>query len=80
MEDNLNTEIETYNTKLPELISSVGKYVVIQGHDIAGTFDTYNDGLKFAYSTFGLNPFLIKKISPAEQISYFTRNLEACQA
>ena len=79
MKVKLNTEIETYNSKLPELISSAGKFVVIHGQDIAGTFDTYNDGLKFAYQEFGLKPFLIKKISPAEQVSYFTRNLQACQ-
>ena len=80
MKDKLNTEIETYNSKLPELIASAGKFVVIRGQDIAGTFDTYNDGLKFAYHQFGLEPFLIKKISPAEQVSFFTRNLESCQA
>lgn len=72
---NLDKELETYISKLPELITSAGKFVVIRGETIAGTFDTYNDGLKFAYKEFGLNPFLIKQISPSEQVSFFTREL-----
>lgn len=73
--ENLDKELETYASKLPGLMASAGKYVVIKGENIAGTFDTYNDGLKFAYKEFGLSTFLIKKISPSENVSFFTRDL-----
>jgi len=80
MTENLNTEIETYNSKLPELLKSIGKYVVIKDETVGGVFDTYNDALKYAYKEYGLNQFFIKKISPAEQVSYFTRDFNTCQA
>ncbi len=73
--ENLNKELDTYALNLPSLIASAGKFVVISGENVAGIFDTYNDGLKFAYKEFGLNPFLIKKISPSEHVSFFTREL-----
>lgn len=72
---NLDQEIKTYTNKLPELLSSAGKFVVIKNDEIKGIFDTYNDGLKFAYKEFGLQKFLIKKISPSEQVSFFTRDI-----
>lgn len=72
---NLNLEIATYDSKLPELLGSIGKFVVIKGDKVYSIFDTYNDGLKFAYKEFGIEPFLIKKIAPAEQISFFTRDI-----
>lgn len=80
MAENLDTEIETYNSKLPELLNSIGKYVVIKDEEIGGVFDTYNDALKYAYKAYGLKQFFIKKISPAEQVSYFTRDFSSCQA
>ena len=72
----LQKEIETYNAKLPELLGSVGKYVLIKGDQIAGTYDTYEDALKIGYDRFKLEPFLVKQIAPAEQIHFFTRELD----
>ena len=77
----LDQEIKTYNDRLPTLLTHAGKHVLIKGNDIAGTFDSYEDALKFGYGKFGLEPFLIKKIAPAEQVSYFTRSfVGACPA
>ena len=76
----LETEIETYRRLLPELLAKQGKFVLIKGNEQAGTFDTYGDALKAGYEKFKLEPFLVKQISPAEQISYFTRELHECRA
>lgn len=77
----LQTEIDTYNAKLPELLGSVGKFVVIKGAQIEGIYDTYGDALKIGYERFGLEPFFVKQIAPSEQIHFFTRELDlACPA
>lgn len=77
----LELEIKTYNQLLPNLLTNAGKHVLIKGSDVAGTYDTYEDALKVGYEKFGLEPFLIKKIAPAEQVSYFTRSfVGACPA
>jgi len=77
----LDKEIETYNRLLPELIAQQGKFVLIKGDEQAGTFDSYQDALAAGYAKFKLEPFLVKQISPAEQVSYFSRDPAlVCQA
>jgi len=71
----LEKEILTYANKLPTLLGQQGKYVLIQGEDIIGTYDSYEDALKFGYERFKLEPFLVKQIAPAERVSFFTRDL-----
>ena len=65
----LQKEIETYNAKLPELLGSIGKFVLIKGTEVEGVYDTYADALKIGYERFKLEPFMVKQIAPAEQIS-----------
>lgn len=72
----LQKEVETYNSKLPELLGSLGKFVLISGETVEGIFDTYADALKIGYEKFKLEPFLVKQIAPAEQIQFFTRELD----
>lgn len=72
----LHRELKTYADHLPELANETGKFVLIHDGDVAGTFDTYEDALKVGYGKFKLAPFMVKQISPAEQILSFTRDLE----
>jgi hypothetical protein len=72
----LQKEVETYNAKLPELIGSIGKFVLIKGDLIEGIYDTYSDALKIGYERFKLEPFMVKQIAPAEQVQFFTRELD----
>ncbi len=79
----LDREIQTYNERLQELLGagSVGKFVLIKGDRIVGTYDTYADALKIGYEQFKLEPFMVKQIAPAEKIQFFTRELDLqCQA
>lgn len=76
----LSKEIETYNRVLPDLLAQQGKFVLIKGEDVAGTFDSYQDALTAGYQRFKLDPFLVKQITPAERIAYFSRDLNSCQA
>jgi len=74
-------EIATYNSKLPELLANDGKYVLIKGDEVIDFYDTYADALKIAYEKFDDGEFFVKRISPAESVSFFTRDLvSACQA
>lgn len=76
----LEQELLTYADRLPDLLSKQGKYVLIRGTEIVDTFDSYEDALKVGYAKFGLDPFLVKKISPAEQVLYFSRGFAPCPA
>ena len=76
----LSREVETYARLLPSLVSQQGKYVLIQGDEMAGTFDSYRDALTAGYQRFGLAHFLVKQISPTEQVFYVTRNVSPCPA
>jgi hypothetical protein len=46
MAEILEKEIETYNAKLPELLGSIGKFVLIKDSKVVGIYDTYADALK----------------------------------
>jgi hypothetical protein len=59
---NLDRELATYAAKLPELSAQQGKFVLVHGADVVGTFDTYGDALSIGYERFRLDRFLIKQI------------------
>ena len=72
----LEKELETYKNKLPELLAEEGKYVLIKGDEVVGTFAAYEDALKSGYERFGLEPFLVKQIHLIEQVQFVTRLLD----
>ena len=76
----LSRELAAYQRLLPTLTSgSEGRFALIAGDELLGVFDTYPDALTAGYAARGLEPFLVKKISSVEVISYFTRDLRpAC--
>lgn len=76
----LEQEIATYNRILPTLLAQIGKFVLIKGEETAGVFDSYEEALKAGYEKFQLQPFLVKKISPTEQVAYITRFAVPCPA
>lgn len=77
----LKAELETYEREKSRLVTeSEGKYVLIHGSQVAGIWDTYQDALAAGYSTFGLEPFLVKQILGIEQVQFFTRDLAPCRS
>ena len=75
----LEKELETYKTKLPELKSEEGKFVLIHGSEVVGTYTSYEDALNEGYSKFGLDtPFLVKQIQVIEQAHFISRFAEPC--
>jgi hypothetical protein len=74
----LEKEMETYNAHRDQLLREEGKYVVIQGDRIAGTWQTYEDALKAAYREFGLGGFMIKQILAIEPVHYVSHGIPVC--
>ena len=77
MADTLAVELATYNQMLPKLLKDEGKFALIFGTDLLGVFGTYEDALRTGYERAQLKPFLVKKISGAETVAYFSRDIGA---
>ena len=79
--ESLAKEFAAYERHKMELVSAhEGKCIVIQGDQIAGIWDTYQDALRAGCQQFGLQPFLIKQILRIERVQLFTRNLSFSHA
>jgi hypothetical protein len=77
MAEPLEVELATYNELLPSLLKDEGKFALIIGKELVGIYGTYEDALKVGYDRAALKPFLVKKISGAETVAYFSRDLGA---
>lgn len=75
----LEQEIATYENRKPELLRDEGKFVLVQGNDLGGVFDTYEDAIKAGYDKYALKPFLVKQIHAIEHIQHFSRELDPCR-
>lgn len=81
VENVFENELETYAANRDTLIAgSEGKYVVIRGTEIAGTWSSYEDALKEGYGRYKLEPFLVKRIEGVETILGFSRDIAPCQS
>ena len=69
----LEKELEVYRSKLPELLTNEGKFVLIHGDEIVDVYGTYEDALKEGYARFKLVPFLVKQIQSKEQVQFISR-------
>jgi hypothetical protein len=61
----LQTETATYVRELPRLLNEkqAGRFVVIQGTEVCGSWDTYRDASQYAHERFGLGQrFLIHRV------------------
>jgi hypothetical protein len=62
-------EINTYMRAAPQLLreGNDGKYVLINGDQLFGIWDTFGDALQAGYDRFGLDgPFMAQRISSRE--------------
>ena len=73
----LETELSVYQARLPELRGSEGKFALVHGNAI-DVFETYDDALKHGYRTFGLAPFLVKRIQAFEYPIFVSRLMAPC--
>lgn len=64
----LERELATYRRELPRLLEEgeSGRFVVIDGDAVLGTWDTYRDGLQYGYERCGDRPFMVQRIDPRD--------------
>ena len=74
----LEKELAVYQSKLPELKASEGKFVLIHGEEIVDVFSGYEDAIKDGYSRFGQEPFLVKQIHTLEPTQFISRFIDPC--
>ncbi|MBM0105863.1 hypothetical protein JM946_14075 [Steroidobacter sp. S1-65] len=67
--NDLKQEIATYKRQLPDLLGQQGKFVLIKGDEVAGTFESYQDAPTAGYQRFKLNSFLVKQITAVGRVS-----------
>jgi hypothetical protein len=60
----LEREIETYRKELPALLAAGqgGRFVLIKGEQVVGTWETQAEALQAGRERFGLEPIAVKRI------------------
>ena len=67
----LAEEIATYRDRLPQLLrEQAGRFVLIKGASILGTFPDRSTALREGYRRFGVVPFLVRQIADPEPVVY----------
>jgi len=73
----LERELGTFRRILPTLSGEEGRFALIAGDELLGSYDTYADALQAGYAKRGLEPFLVKQIIAVEVAANFSRTLRA---
>lgn len=72
----LAEELATFGAHRTELVgSAAGKFVLIRGSGIVGTYESERDAISEGYRRFGNVPFLVKQIEAVDQPQHFVSNL-----
>jgi hypothetical protein len=76
----LAKETAAYERMLPVLMNDEGKFALIFGDNLIGVFAAYDEALRAGYEKAKLAPFLVRRISGAETLAYFSRDIDhACR-
>lgn len=77
----LQKELQVFAQNLGALLADEGKYAVISGETILGTYDSFEEAIKAGYGAFALTPFLVKQVLPVDEVVYINRDvLPQCPA
>lgn len=75
----LEQELAFYEERRQELLAvSAGRFALIKGRELIGTFPTLQDAYRQAVDRFGNTPILIRQIlpaDPAQKLPAFTQGL-----
>ena len=76
MTEVLLEEIKTYEANRESLLGSYeGKFVLIHGEKVLGTFDTWMDAVARGYRELGNVPFLVRQVLKVHVPLSFVSNL-----
>lgn len=68
-------EMKTYQERLPDLLKTdAGKYAVIKGDEVIGTYVSIEDALSVGYDRFKKELFMVKQILLFQKPLDFTNN------
>ncbi|WP_147328165.1 MULTISPECIES: hypothetical protein [unclassified Duganella] len=71
----LQKELQVFARNLGALLADEGKFAVISGETILGTYDSFEEAIKAGYVNFALTPFLVKQILPVEEVVFINRDI-----
>ncbi|HKI33392.1 MAG TPA: hypothetical protein VKA46_16175 [Gemmataceae bacterium] len=78
----LEQELATFRQELPALLAmpeNQGKYALVFRDKVDSIWPTVDEGLTAGYDRFGLDPFLVKRITAHETPLYCSRNPTRCR-
>ncbi len=73
----LMAHLEKENAKFDEIIESLiaensGKFALIHGENV-DVYETFDDAVQTGYEKYGLEPFLVKRITNSPSVHFITR-------
>lgn len=76
----LDTEECTYRESLADMLkgNAEGQFVIIRGERICRFEPTYEQALSWGYENFGLEPFLVRRVTANQPEVYFSRYAGLC--
>jgi len=77
-QQHLTQELATFEANRENLLgTALNKYVLIHGTEIVGTYDTEHDAIQQGYRQFGNVPFLVRRISPVQDVANYLSGIVA---
>ncbi len=74
----LSEELSTYEKCYEHLLATAeGRFALVKGRKVHGTYDSQSDALAEGYRLFGLSAFLVKQVVKIETPQSFVSNLLA---
>jgi len=75
-ENPLAPELEIFDAHRTELLAAAaGKFALVHGSEIAGTFEAERDAIAAGYRRYGNVPFLVKQVLAEESPEHFVTNV-----
>ena len=74
----LAEELQAFENHRAELLgTAAGKFALVHGSEVVGTYETERDAIAQGYRQFGNVPFLVKQVLAFDQPERFVSNLLA---
>jgi hypothetical protein len=74
----LEKEVATYRRLHSSLVPQEGRFVLIHGDDLIGTYPTLEEALADGYERFRNEPFLARQITAHDKAIIFSRSIRPC--
>lgn len=80
MTDQPTPELQAYERNLPMwLAAHEGEFVVLKGDTMVHFAQSYEDALTWAYESFGLTGFFVKRVAADAAVVHLSRDIGLCR-